>query len=444
MPTAELIATPNWQDVLFSRRGTQRKTGYSVPTIGKAAYMDLGSVAPQIDATRMTATAIITTPTPDRSQDVVHPEGIQLDNYRKNPVVFYDHGFSGIMLPIGKSEDPEGNLTLVVKPEGIEATTYFAQSLCEACQVFALIEEGIVKSTSIGFMPLDATPRTHSPNGERLGLDITLWELLEYSWVGIPDNPEAVRKVLDRNRLAGSAICQPLVKSLSLFAAPVVKTGRGMEKPSMAKTITKSDPPDDKKPDDEVVDDTKDNVPADDTAPNDDTPGEDSGEKPLGAQTLEACFSALKTLSDQIEGAIGPNEHPEVKQCLGELKDMVSGCLGHAQSAYSSAYGKDMDMPDDSDADTSVEKFLAGNQAGRMQIAGLAHSLKMLGSEKNLTPAQKLKLKSVSGSLAKIQETAKAAAPKPVDPQLAEIAEVKNTIKALAKKFGEILPASKS
>src|SRR4051812_41355949 len=63
-----------------------------------------------IDESAMSATAIISTPTPDRVRDSMVPRGCLLDDYKNNPVVLWEHGFN-LSLPIGKSEDPSGNLT---------------------------------------------------------------------------------------------------------------------------------------------------------------------------------------------------------------------------------------------------------------------------------------------------------------------------------------------
>ena len=436
MPPAStsLTATPTWQERFYSR-GLNRLAGRAAQLAGKAFMGTEAAIAPTIDPVRMTAKATITTPTPDRSDDVVHPMGVQLDNYRKNPVVFYDHQCSGIFLPIGKSEDAEGNLLLEVTEAGIDATTFFSQKLLESAQVFGLIEEGIIKSTSIGFIPLEAKPR-----GET-GLEITLWELLEYSWVGIPDNPEAVRKVLDRGRLAGSAFCDPIQKMLTQFAAPVVKAGRGLPRPTEIKAVSKinkNDPPEDETVADETpVDETKGDEPVDETV--DGEPGET--EKPLGMQVMGAIRSALKVLGDQLAAAEGPLENPAVKEYVSALKETIGGCMTELEGKFSEAYpdGK-FDEPEPEE-DTSVAKFLASSRSNQLQLHGIARELKSIPK---LTPMQKRAIDRAAGRLSAIAETAKKSMPKPEDPAAKELAEVKSTIKSLVKKFEDILPASKS
>lgn len=160
------------------------------------------------NATAMSARCTISTPTPDRSRDVVMPLGAVLTNYMRNPVVYFDHGQSGITMPIGKSRNPSGKLTVFKSASGVDAECYFSQSSLEAAQVFNLIEEGVVNCASVHLIPL----KCHRLNDG--GLHIDTWDLLEWSWVGIPDNPEAVRKVLAGGKLAGRTIVEPLQKSL--------------------------------------------------------------------------------------------------------------------------------------------------------------------------------------------------------------------------------------
>ena len=161
----------------------------------------------------MRATFVISTPTPDRSEDVVSPRGVKLENYARNPVVYYDHGFSGIQVPIGKCEDENGRLAVVVTDEGIEGTCYFADSV-EGRQIFELVKQAVLRAASINLVPLAYTIRKEDAALGRPGMEIAEWELLEWSVVGIPDNPEAVRKILAGGKLAGAPIVEPIRKSL--------------------------------------------------------------------------------------------------------------------------------------------------------------------------------------------------------------------------------------
>ncbi len=122
----------------------------------------------------------ISTSNPDRSQDVVMPSGMMIDNYLRNPVVAafhrYDKPSIGKTLEIQKTDD--GVVAKVqFTPKGVSKT---------ADQLYELYKGGFMNAWSIGFMPKKWSDR---PDG---GREFQEWELLEYSAVLVPDNPEAL------------------------------------------------------------------------------------------------------------------------------------------------------------------------------------------------------------------------------------------------------------
>jgi hypothetical protein len=71
-----------------------------------------------IDTDKMCASVQITTPAADREGDSLNAKGIQLTNYRHNPIVLWNHGFQDPM-PVGMSEDPDQKLTIsTTRPTG--------------------------------------------------------------------------------------------------------------------------------------------------------------------------------------------------------------------------------------------------------------------------------------------------------------------------------------
>lgn len=130
---------------------------------------------------------VITTNTVDRYGEVVEPNGARLANYRKNPVVLLNHMTWG--LPIGKNIwiKPEGN--------GLFAKTQFADT-AEGFDAFTLYEGGFMKAWSIGFLPMKWEDGQGNPDQPRRRF--TEWELLEYSAVTVPANPDAVTNALTR------------------------------------------------------------------------------------------------------------------------------------------------------------------------------------------------------------------------------------------------------
>jgi hypothetical protein len=171
---------------------------------GRSVRVASESSAPYVDESAMSATAVISTVDRDRVGDILLPYGCSLDNYRKNPIVLWEHGLTNVSMPIGTSESPDGELAIEINDDQIKATCYFSQTLKEAQQVFELVAEGIVKAASVR-----ANPITTERGGE-----ISEWDLEEWSWVCVGCNPEAVAKTISRNRLAGSTIAPAIRRSL--------------------------------------------------------------------------------------------------------------------------------------------------------------------------------------------------------------------------------------
>jgi hypothetical protein len=140
------------------------------------------------DPDAMTVLAVITTADPDRAGDVVIPTGLRnADEYLRNPVVLWAHDRR--LPPIGCCR------RLDVQPDRIVAETQFARGLPLAEDLFRLYEQGILRGWSIGFVPLRVQRLPESeetPAGRRRGLRVEEWDLLEYSAVPIPENPQAL------------------------------------------------------------------------------------------------------------------------------------------------------------------------------------------------------------------------------------------------------------
>ena len=118
---------------------------------------------------------VVSTADIDRQGEIVDQGGWNLDLYRMNPVVLWAHDYCS--LPIGVCESIEvidGKLTAKGRFAPEEANP-FAQ------QVRRLYDMGIVRATSVGFIPLDMADNL-----------ITKAELLEFSFVPVPANPYAL------------------------------------------------------------------------------------------------------------------------------------------------------------------------------------------------------------------------------------------------------------
>lgn len=185
-----------------------------------------GVVSDSIDETNMTASFVVVTrrKSPNRNGHTVQiiqdeatgGAGIMLDNYAKNPQVWFDHGFNTrIPLSIGVAEI-NGKLSWRGMKTKAESTVKFSQSNEDAGLIFAMVAEGIYRTASISFLPLLAVRnevkerKTRKATSDREVIDVgSPWasydfienDLLEWSVVGVPADPDAVRKCLDRGSL---------------------------------------------------------------------------------------------------------------------------------------------------------------------------------------------------------------------------------------------------
>lgn len=161
------------------------------------------SVLKEINPNDRTITALISTAAIDRMDEVLDPEGADLKNFRKNPVVLWAHTYD--MPPIGKAIWIKNN------KDGILSKVKFAPTAF-ADEIFELFKEGFLKAFSVGFLPRKwETPETKGDKKQPRRV-YTDWELLEYSAVPVPANPEALALAIQKGILQDKV----LIKSFGL------------------------------------------------------------------------------------------------------------------------------------------------------------------------------------------------------------------------------------
>ena len=140
--------------------------------------------------------ATISTNDLDRDGDIVDPEGIAFKGFEKNPVVLLNH--DRYSLPIGKATwikrfSRDGQSGLVAKGR-------IAKGTDKANDVFALMQEGILTPTSIGFGVRESRPPSdeEQKDAPKLRRVITRAEMFEFSIVGIPSNSNATVEVVSK------------------------------------------------------------------------------------------------------------------------------------------------------------------------------------------------------------------------------------------------------
>jgi len=138
----------------------------------------------------MTITHYISTVTPDRFGDIVNPFGMDADNFRKNPIVLFGHSHNTRSNVIGK------NIALFPDDFGVKAITKFADTPAGK-DLYILNREGYLNAWSIGFIPKKTKTQSTTINNQPGTYNIIdEWELLEYSSVAIPANPDALNLMM--------------------------------------------------------------------------------------------------------------------------------------------------------------------------------------------------------------------------------------------------------
>ncbi len=126
----------------------------------------------------------ISTASVDRMGDTIAVDGWKLDNYRKNPVVLWGHDAES--LPVARASK------VWVEDKKLKAETEFTPLGMARFNdtIFDMLKGKFLNATSVGFQPLKYA-FTDDPQ-RRFGIDFMEQELLEFSIVSVPANPEAL------------------------------------------------------------------------------------------------------------------------------------------------------------------------------------------------------------------------------------------------------------
>lgn len=122
--------------------------------------------------------------TVDRMNDTISSKGWELENFKRNPIALFNHISS---FPIGRwnniaVKDGQLRAHLEMAPVGTSE---------RIDEIRRLIDAGILRATSVGFLPKETQPRM-SAEGAYLGENFLRQELIETSLVSVPANPNAL------------------------------------------------------------------------------------------------------------------------------------------------------------------------------------------------------------------------------------------------------------
>ena len=113
----------------------------------------------------------------ERMGDVIAVNGWKLDAYKSNPVVLWAHD---------RKQPPIARATKIwTAGNRLEFTP--KEMYPFGAMIGDMVREGFLTGVSVGFRPIK-----HAWNSERQGYDFLESELLEYSVVPVPANPEAL------------------------------------------------------------------------------------------------------------------------------------------------------------------------------------------------------------------------------------------------------------
>lgn len=158
--------------------------------------------ASDVEETR-TVEFVISSNSKDRHGTVVNMDNWQLDNYNRNGIVGYQHNVYGG----GICEAPDPNNVIGIGKAWKENNQLIGQVKFEpkdinplADIIFKKVLFGSLKATSVGFKPVGTG--SYGEGEEAKGRSNETYyfagqELLEFSIVNIPSNPDAIKKSLE-------------------------------------------------------------------------------------------------------------------------------------------------------------------------------------------------------------------------------------------------------
>jgi len=119
---------------------------------------------------------IASTENADRDGDIIVQSGWDLENFKRNPVILAHHNYHNF--PIGQATE------IAVENGMLMFKVLFSKVTEEARQAYELIQEGVLRSFSVGYIPREFDPKDQNRTLKA--------ELLEISVVAVPANAEAI------------------------------------------------------------------------------------------------------------------------------------------------------------------------------------------------------------------------------------------------------------
>ena len=164
-------------------------------------FGELRALAGNVEETR-TVQFVISSSTRDRHRTVLDPTKWQLDNFNRNGIVGYQHNVYGDGMCAGPNPDDvigKGRAFLEGDQLIGEVTFEPADINPLAEKIFRKVLFGSLRATSVGFAEIgkgNYGTGTQARNGQDETYYFAGQELLEFSIVNIPSNPDATKRAL--------------------------------------------------------------------------------------------------------------------------------------------------------------------------------------------------------------------------------------------------------
>lgn len=193
---------------------------------------------------------MINTANTDREGEIMLPLGAQLDNYKKNPVVLWDH--NPAIPPIGRT------VKISRSKHGLKAKVQFAETW-RADEIYNLIKNGFLNTASVGYLTQKSIKRNEAgwkdiaiklaqdgyPITKQTKRILTKWELLEWSVVPVPSNPNALRRAFETKSIK---LSDEMQKAFGLIEEQEEPTEEKEPKPAKVEVISTPGPKQKSKP----------------------------------------------------------------------------------------------------------------------------------------------------------------------------------------------------
>ena len=187
----------------------------------KRVWVDGTEKGVELEEGSRTAIQYVSTRSIDRDGDILMPKGAILSEFKKAPQVLWGHDYS--IPPIGS------DLSIKADGWGLLAKTQYATTPL-ASEVFTLKQEGHLKTSSVGFIPVERSRRGDDGFDKTLarlskghpeiyadtsGVNsiINKWLVLEHSDVSVPANPDALSLAVSKGL---TLVSEKMAKDLGL------------------------------------------------------------------------------------------------------------------------------------------------------------------------------------------------------------------------------------